>query len=89
MEYFVTLSSYIFDRHIKVKVTTHALRCIDKAGGIDMGLFWKTKVEQRYSEIGQMKVAFFNPEDEAEFEQGFKYLNIAKKEGKGCGRSFP
>ncbi|KAF3550859.1 hypothetical protein DY000_02010177 [Brassica cretica] len=80
------LFSYIFDRHIKVKVTTHALRCIDKAGGIDeyllktpyqkmdteMGLFWKTKVEQRYAELGQMEVAFFNPEDEAKFEQRVK-----------------
>ena len=88
--------SYIFDRHIKVKVTTHALRCIDKAGGIDeyllktpyqkmdteMGLFWKTKVEQRYAELGQMEVAFFTPEDEAKFEQGFKDLNIAKKEAR-------
>ncbi|KAL0726563.1 hypothetical protein Bca4012_022656 [Brassica carinata] len=90
------LFSYIFDRHIKVKVTTHALRCIDKAGGIDeyllktpyqkmdteMGLFWKTKVEQRYAELGQMEVAFFTPEDEAKFEQGFKDLNIAKKEAR-------
>ncbi|KAJ7958648.1 Ribosomal protein [Quillaja saponaria] len=29
------LFSYIFNCHIRVKVTTHALRCIDKAGGID------------------------------------------------------
>ncbi|XP_010438033.1 PREDICTED: uncharacterized protein LOC104721692 [Camelina sativa] len=90
------LFSYIFDRHIKVKVTTHALRCIDKAGGIDeyllktpyqkmdteMGLFWKTKVEQKYAELGQMEVAFFTPEDEAKFEQGFKDLNIAKKDAR-------
>lgn len=74
----------------------HALRCIDKAGGIDeyllktpyqkmdteMGLFWKTKVEQRYAELGQMEVAFFTPEDEAKFEQGFKDLNIAKKDAR-------
>ncbi|KAG2244290.1 hypothetical protein Bca52824_093887 [Brassica carinata] len=59
------LFSYIFDRH--VKVTTHALRCIDKAGGLDeyllrtsyqkmdteKGLFWKTKVEQRYAELAK------------------------------------
>ena len=48
----------------------------------EMGLFWKTKVEQRYAELGQMEVAFFNPEDEAKFEQGFKDLNIAKKEAR-------
>ncbi|AEE85916.1 putative ribosomal protein L28/L24 [Arabidopsis thaliana] len=90
------LFSYIFDSHIKVKVTTHALRCIDKAGGIDeyllktpyqkmdteMGLYWKTKVEARYAELGQMEVAFFNPEDEAKLEQGFKDLNIAKKDAR-------
>nr|GEW63146.1 hypothetical protein [Tanacetum cinerariifolium] len=29
------LFSYILDRLIRVKVTTHAIRCIDKAGGID------------------------------------------------------
>lgn len=78
----------------------HALRCIDKAGGIDeyllktpyqkmdteMGLFWKTKVEQRYAELGQMEVAFFTPEDEAKFEQGFKDLKIAKKDARREGR---
>ncbi|KAJ0974797.1 hypothetical protein J5N97_016762 [Dioscorea zingiberensis] len=55
------LFSYIHDRTSEVKVTTHALRCIDKAGGIDeyllntpyhkmqteMGLFWKAKIEKR------------------------------------------
>ncbi|CAN6819611.1 unnamed protein product [Brassica oleracea] len=35
-----------------------------------MGLFWKTKVEQRYAEL----------EDEGKFEQGFKDLNLAAKE---------
>ena len=67
------------DRHIKVKVTTHALRCIDKAGGIDeyllktpyrkmdteLGLLWKAKIEKMYQEIGQTEVFFFSPEEEA------------------------
>ncbi|XP_044472242.1 uncharacterized protein LOC123200923 [Mangifera indica] len=87
------LFSYILDRHIRVKVTTHALRCIDKAGGIDeyllktpyhkmdteMGLFWKSKIEKLYEELGQMEVVFFSPEDEAKFEQGFKDLKLAER----------
>ncbi|KAB2020433.1 hypothetical protein ES319_D07G068500v1 [Gossypium barbadense] len=87
------LFSYILDRHIRVKVTTHALRCIDKAGGIDeyllktpyhkmdteMGLFWKAKIEKMYEELGQMRVVFFSPEDEAKFEQGFKELKLAER----------
>lgn len=88
------LFSYILDRHIRVKVTTHALRCIDKAGGIDeyllntpyhkmdteMGLFWKAKIEKMYDELGTMQVGFFSPEDEAKLEQGFKELKLARKE---------
>ncbi|GLT76750.1 hypothetical protein SLA2020_483900 [Shorea laevis] len=87
------LFSYILDRHIRVKVTTHALRCIDKAGGIDeyllktpyhkmdteMGLFWKAKIEKLYEELGKMEVVFFSPEDEAKFEQGFKDLKLAER----------
>ncbi|KAJ4958028.1 hypothetical protein NE237_025139 [Protea cynaroides] len=87
------LFSYILDRHIRVKVTTHAIRCIDKAGGIDeyllktpyhkmdteMGLFWKTKIEKMYEELGGMEVVFFSPEDEAKFEQGFKDLKLAER----------
>ncbi|KAK3213152.1 hypothetical protein Dsin_017858 [Dipteronia sinensis] len=87
------LFSYILDRHIRVKVTTHALRCIDKAGGIDeyllktpyhkmdteMGLSWKTKIEKLYAELGQMEVVFFSPEDESKFEQGFKDLKLAER----------
>lgn len=87
------LFSYILDRHIRIKVTTHALRCIDKAGGIDeyllktpyhkmdteMGLLWKSKIEKLYKELGNKEVAFFTPEDEAKFEQGFKDLKIAEK----------
>ncbi|KAM7265807.1 hypothetical protein ACFE04_003490 [Oxalis oulophora] len=88
------LFSYVLDRHIRVKVTTHALRCIDKAGGIDeyllrtpyqkmdteMGLFWKVKIEKLYQELGQMEVVFFSPEDETKFEQGFKDLKIAERD---------
>ncbi|KAK9279369.1 hypothetical protein L1049_013048 [Liquidambar formosana] len=88
------LFSYILDRHIHVKVTTHALRCIDKAGGIDeyllktpchkmdteIGLFWKAKIEKMYEELGEMEVVFFSPEDEAKFEQGFKELKLAERD---------
>ncbi|XVE71346.1 hypothetical protein DITRI_Ditri10aG0143600 [Diplodiscus trichospermus] len=87
------LFSYILDRHIRVKVTTHALRCIDKAGGIDeyllktpyhkmdteMGLLWKAKIEKMYEELGKMEVVFFSPEDEARFEQGFKDLKLEER----------
>ncbi|GAB4854925.1 hypothetical protein Ancab_023514 [Ancistrocladus abbreviatus] len=87
------LFSYILDRHICVKVTTHALRCIDKAGGIDeyllktpynkmdteLGLLWKAKIENMYEELGQMEVVFFSPEDEVKFEQGFRELKLAER----------
>ncbi|KAL1330995.1 hypothetical protein HN51_048254 [Arachis hypogaea] len=90
------LFSYILDRHIRVKVTTHALRCIDKAGGIDeyllktpyqkmdteIGVFWKAKMEKLYEELGEKEVVFFAPEDEAKFEQGFKDLKLSEKEAR-------
>ncbi|XP_062190067.1 large ribosomal subunit protein bL28m-like [Phragmites australis] len=88
------LFSYIHDRHIKVKVTTHALRCIDKAGGIDeyllktpyykmdteMGIVWKAKIEKMYSELAEMEIGFFPPEEEAKIEQGFDEVRAAKRE---------
>lgn len=63
------LFSYIYNRFIKIKVTTHALRCIDKAGGIDeyllktpynkmdseMGVLWKAKMEKRYVEVDKIE----------------------------------
>lgn len=87
------LFSYMLDRHIRVKVTTHALRCIDKAGGIDeyllktpyhkmdteMGLLWKAKIEKLYEELGQMEVVFFTPEQEAKLEQEFKDLKLEQR----------
>ncbi|KAI4323151.1 hypothetical protein L6164_022780 [Bauhinia variegata] len=90
------LFSYILDRHIQVEVTTHALRCIDKAGGIDeyllktpyhkmdteMGLFWKAKIQKLYEELGQMEVVFFSPEDEAKFEEGFRELKLSEREAR-------
>ncbi|XP_004498490.1 uncharacterized protein [Cicer arietinum] len=90
------LFSYILDRHIRVKVTTHALRCIDKAGGIDeyllrtpyqkmdteIGLLWKAKIEKLYEELGNKEVVFFSPEDEAQFEQGFKDLRLSEREAR-------
>lgn len=87
------LFSYILDRHIRVHVTTHAIRYIDKAGGIDeyllktpyhkmdteMGLLWKAKMEKMYEELGRKEVAFFSPEDEAKFERGFKELKLDER----------
>ncbi|KMS98202.1 hypothetical protein BVRB_4g094660 [Beta vulgaris subsp. vulgaris] len=87
------LFSYVLDRHIRVHVTTHALRCIDKAGGIDeyllktpyhkmdteMGLLWKAKIEKMYEDLGKMEVSFFSPEDEAKFEQSFKEMKLDEK----------
>ncbi|KNA09752.1 hypothetical protein SOVF_150830 [Spinacia oleracea] len=87
------LFSYILDRHIRVHVTTHALRCIDKAGGIDeyllktpyhkmdteMGLLWKAKIEKMYEELGNKEISFFSPEDEAKFEQSFKEMKLDEK----------
>ncbi|KAG2380340.1 uncharacterized protein HKW66_Vig0171190 [Vigna angularis] len=88
------LFSYILDRHVRVKVTTHAIRCIDKAGGIDeyllktpyhkmdteMGILWKAKIEKLYEELGQKEVVFFSPEAEAKFEQDFKDLKLSERE---------
>ncbi|KAG0480258.1 hypothetical protein HPP92_011116 [Vanilla planifolia] len=90
------LFSYIHDRHIRVKVTTHALRCIDKAGGIDeyllntpyhkmgteLGILWKAKVEKMYEELGNMEVGFFSQEEEAKIAKGFEEYNNAKKEAR-------
>lgn len=90
------LFSYILDRHVRVKVTTHALRCIDKAGGIDeyllktpyrkmdteMGILWKAKIEKLYEELGNKEVVFFSPEDEAKFEQDFKDLKLSEREAR-------
>ncbi|CAA6670313.1 unnamed protein product [Spirodela intermedia] len=86
------LFSYALDRHIRVKVTTHALRCIDKAGGIDeyllktpyqrmdteMGLLWKAKIEKLYQELGQAEAFFFSPEEEARIEAGFEEYRAAR-----------
>ncbi|XP_065857670.1 large ribosomal subunit protein bL28m [Euphorbia lathyris] len=90
------LFSYILDRHIKIQVTTHALRCIDKVGGIDeyllktpyqkmnseTGLFWKAKIEKLYEEIGKRDVVFFLAEDEAKLEEGFKDLKLSEREAR-------
>ncbi|KAL1532477.1 54S ribosomal protein L24, mitochondrial-like [Salvia divinorum] len=94
------LFSYILDRQIRVKVTTHALRCIDKAGGIDeyllktphhkmdteMGLFWKVKIEKMYQDLGGKQVVFFAPEDEANFEEKFNELRLEQKAGRRDAR---
>ncbi|KAD5803054.1 hypothetical protein E3N88_14414 [Mikania micrantha] len=87
------LFSYILDRHIRVKVTTHALRCIDKAGGIDeyllktpykkmdteMGLLWKSKIEKMYQELGNMEVVLFPQEEENKLAEEFKEMRIKQR----------
>uniref|UniRef100_A0A0D6QYX8 Large ribosomal subunit protein bL28m n=1 Tax=Araucaria cunninghamii TaxID=56994 RepID=A0A0D6QYX8_ARACU len=95
------LFSLILDRFIRVKVTTHAIRCIDKAGGIDeyllktptrkldneLSLLWKAKIEQKYRELGNMEVGFFQPEEENKLVEAFEKLDIAKKEWKARGKA--
>lgn len=92
------LFSYILDRHIRVKVTTHALRCIDKAGGIDeyllktpyhkmdteIGLFWKSKIENMYKEL-ENKEVFISPEAKAKFEKDLKQLKLSERVLVGMG----
>ncbi|CAI9772344.1 unnamed protein product [Fraxinus pennsylvanica] len=87
------LFSYILDRHVRVKATTHAFQCIDKAGGIDeyllktpyykmdteMGLFWKAKIEKMYEKLGEMEVVFFTPEDEDRLEEQFREIKLAER----------
>ncbi|KAK9068403.1 hypothetical protein SSX86_012516 [Deinandra increscens subsp. villosa] len=87
------LFSYILDRHIRVKVTTHALRCIDKAGGIDeyllktpyrkmdteMGILWKSKMEKMYEELGNMEVVFFPQEEEDKLANEFKEMRTEQR----------
>ncbi|XP_076926953.1 uncharacterized protein LOC143590326 [Bidens hawaiensis] len=87
------LFSYILDRHIRVKVTTHALRCIDKAGGIDeyllktpykkmdteMGVLWKSKIEKMYQELGNMEVVLFPQEEENNLAEQFKEMRIEQR----------
>ncbi|KAF6142358.1 hypothetical protein GIB67_002336 [Kingdonia uniflora] len=65
------LFSYIHNDHIRLKVSTHALRCIDKVGGIDeyllktpyqkmeseTGLLWKTKIQKMYGKLEEMEAA--------------------------------
>jgi len=76
-----------------VKVTTHALRCIDKAGGIDeyllktpykkmdteMGLLWKAKIENMYQQLGNMEVLFFPQEEESKLADEFKEMRIEER----------
>jgi large subunit ribosomal protein L28 len=86
------LFSYVHDQHIRVKVTTHALRCIDKAGGIDeyllktpynkmdteMGIVWKANIEKMYSDLAEIEVGFFPPEVEAKIKKGLDEVRAAK-----------
>ncbi|KAH9303021.1 hypothetical protein KI387_014604 [Taxus chinensis] len=90
------LFSLILDRFIRIKVTTHAIRCIDKAGGIDeyllktpskkldneLSLLWKAKIEQKYKELKIKEVDFFSPEDEKKLEEAFEKFEIAKEESR-------
>lgn len=46
----------------------------------ELGLYWKSKIEKMYEELGKMEVVFFTPEAEADFEQEFKEMKLAQKE---------
>ncbi|CAH9111077.1 unnamed protein product [Cuscuta europaea] len=86
------LFSYILDRFIKVKVSTHALRCIDRAGGFDeyllktpyekmdseFGVYWKAKIQNMYEELGEKEV-FLSLEDEGKIKEKFKGLKLVEK----------
>lgn len=47
------LYSDALGKFVRVKVTTHVLRCIDKAGGLDNYLL-RTKAEDLDSELGEV-----------------------------------
>lgn len=87
------LFSYILDRFIRVKVSTHALRCIDKAGGFDeyllktpyekmdteFGVYWKAKIQKMYEELGEKKVWASLEDDEAKIKEKFKELKLVER----------
>ncbi|BBN02220.1 large subunit ribosomal protein L28 [Marchantia polymorpha subsp. ruderalis] len=63
--------SLALDKYIRVHITTHALRCIDKAGGIDeyllnipdrnlesdIALFWKNQIAAVYQRLANIEIA--------------------------------
>ncbi|KAG6552499.1 hypothetical protein Mapa_005919 [Marchantia paleacea] len=73
--------SLALDKYIRVHITTHALRCIDKAGGIDeyllnipdrklesdIALFWKNQIAVVYQRLANTDIAIpvENSEDSA------------------------
>ncbi|KAL2643856.1 hypothetical protein R1flu_011443 [Riccia fluitans] len=75
------LFSLALDKYIRVNITTHALRCIDKAGGIDeyllnipdrklendIALFWKQQIAAVYERLANVEIAIpvQNPEESA------------------------
>ncbi|CAI9093464.1 OLC1v1028966C1 [Oldenlandia corymbosa var. corymbosa] len=87
------LFSYALDRQIRLKVTTHALRCIDRVGGLDeyllktpyskidseMGLYWKAKIEKLYEELGKLEVQFFSPDEETKPDNQSKGSKLEKR----------
>jgi len=46
----------------------------------EMGIAWKAKIEKMYSELAEMEVGFFPPEEEAKIEQGFDEVRAAKRD---------
>jgi len=94
------LFSLILDRFIRIKVTTHTIRCIDKAGCIDdyllqmpmrkveneLALFWKVKIQQEYDRLRKMEVGFFPPEEEKKLEEAFERVKIARKASRAENR---
>jgi large subunit ribosomal protein L28 len=46
----------------------------------EMGIVWKAKIEKMYSELAEMEVGFFPPEEEAKIEQGLDEARAAKRD---------
>ncbi|KAJ7535434.1 hypothetical protein O6H91_12G033500 [Diphasiastrum complanatum] len=77
------LFSLALDQYIQVHITTHALRCIDKAGGIDEYLlktpdhklensrcmFWKKHIGLAYELLERTEIALVPPEVERKIRE--------------------
>ena len=45
-----------------------------------MGIVWKAKIEKMYSDLAEMEVGFFPPEEEAKIKEGFDEVRAAKRD---------
>jgi len=46
----------------------------------EMGIVWKAKIEKMYSDLAEMEVGFFPPEEEAKIKEGFDEVRAAKRD---------